>query len=615
MSRKYSRAEKEKWTETPRSPPKKGPIVIPESNNEALIEKNRLTLIGRVTNPRFQRTRAIIEIMPQIWNLEGRVEGRDLGPELFQFHFESEEDLLSVLAKGPYHHKRWMLILQRWEPIVSQTFPSQISFWIRIHGIPLHYWTDGALYSIGKSLGHVGTRDVNDARIRVDLNGLLPLEMKSEILLPSGETTEVEFEYIKMEKHCFTCFSLSHEEDDCPLKRPGDPPAKERKLGITQALALERIEAGKRRHDERRGYRPPPPPPPPPHHSPPRRETSRTSKHTDHQSSSRNAPRALPQQYGNLSSAHRGSMEYVRRPISLASQRSETPRRREDHRNARDHMPHYRRQDVNGKPTSHYSGSVSSRYQRTPQRENFSPTQLQARSSPRLAGSRSSHTPPPAPPREPMLITTASVNVSESSGTRERRPALERVAAPDLRDQLIRRSSLSNQPARLQDTVTPPREIITHISTPKDLSPLVPDRFDTELEPSRAPASQRLGGLATLGSREKTRLITGNPGEPVSAAEMEIASAKPAAKRRTTKSSTNKRIARSPMGLNLKKAIIARTSVPPRKRTCTEKGRSLPWNKAGPSGTSTAPGDPKTTRDSKRNEAGSDFRPPLPPLP
>ncbi|KAG2250484.1 hypothetical protein Bca4012_097920 [Brassica carinata] len=49
-----------------------------------------------------------------------------------------------------------------------------------------------------------------------DINGLQPLEMTMDILLPSGETTEVEFEYFKIEKHYFTCFSLFHEEKDCP---------------------------------------------------------------------------------------------------------------------------------------------------------------------------------------------------------------------------------------------------------------------------------------------------------------------------------------------------------------------------------------------------------------
>ncbi|KAG2334386.1 hypothetical protein Bca52824_005566 [Brassica carinata] len=66
-----------------------------------------------------------------------------------------------------------------------------------------------------------------------------------EILLPSEEVTEVEFQYLKIEKHCFTCFSLLHEEEDCP-SRQEELELLRMTLGITRAIALQRIEADKR---------------------------------------------------------------------------------------------------------------------------------------------------------------------------------------------------------------------------------------------------------------------------------------------------------------------------------------------------------------------------------
>nr|VDD32898.1 unnamed protein product [Brassica oleracea] len=77
--------------------------------------------------------------------------------------------------------------------------------------------------------------------------------MNLEIRLPSEDIITVEFEYLKIKKHCFVCFSLFHEEMDCPSKPRYLPPPKERKLGITQRIALQRIEAEKKRHDDRRG--------------------------------------------------------------------------------------------------------------------------------------------------------------------------------------------------------------------------------------------------------------------------------------------------------------------------------------------------------------------------
>lgn len=110
MSHHYSRSDKGKWTAGSNNHKRRSPFRIPASDNSALIEANRLTLIGRATNPGVQKARAIIDFLPQFWDLEGKVAGRDLGRETFLFHFETEKDLQRVLRKGPYHYKDWMLI-------------------------------------------------------------------------------------------------------------------------------------------------------------------------------------------------------------------------------------------------------------------------------------------------------------------------------------------------------------------------------------------------------------------------------------------------------------------------------------------------------------------------
>lgn len=66
-----------------------------------------------------------------------------------------KQDLQAILSKSPFHFKRWMLILQLWEPIVSDTFPSCISFWIKVHGVPLHYWLDETFEAIVADLGSI----------------------------------------------------------------------------------------------------------------------------------------------------------------------------------------------------------------------------------------------------------------------------------------------------------------------------------------------------------------------------------------------------------------------------------------------------------------------------
>ena len=130
MSHRYSREEKKKWIPARSQTNRKPPVKIPEIDTAALIEENKFTLIGRVTNPATQNTKALVDFFLQHWNVSGRFTGRDLGPLLFQFRFENERDLLTILNKAPFHFKRWMIIVQRWEPVVSEKFPSLLPFWI-----------------------------------------------------------------------------------------------------------------------------------------------------------------------------------------------------------------------------------------------------------------------------------------------------------------------------------------------------------------------------------------------------------------------------------------------------------------------------------------------------
>ncbi|CAB78093.1 putative protein [Arabidopsis thaliana] len=251
MAQRYSKQEKAKWLDSSSKPKRRSPLRILESENSALIAENKFTLLGRVTNPQIQRPRALVEYMVQYWNLENRVIGRELGPERFFFRFETEADLQLVLKKAPYHFKKWMFILQRWEPIVSEAFPAFIPFWIKVNDIPMHHCTELTLNTIGQALGPVIDKDLSDGRIRVNINGLEPLEMKIPIRLPTGEVTTVFLEYEKLEKHCFSCFSLSHEEKACPLK-PLVSNKESRIPGINQEKTLQNLEDGKRRQDARR---------------------------------------------------------------------------------------------------------------------------------------------------------------------------------------------------------------------------------------------------------------------------------------------------------------------------------------------------------------------------
>lgn len=251
MAHRYSRSEKGKWAETQSRSERRRPVQIPQSDNSDLIEDNKLSLIGRVTNPAVQKTQWVVEWLLQYWSVEGELTGRELGPELFQIRFKSEEALETVLRKGPYHYKRWMILLQRWEPIASNSFPRMIAFWIRIHGLPLHFWKIDTLEAIGQELGPILDKDVDHGRIRIHIDGLRNLEMSLPIQLPQDEIITVDLEYEKLEKHCFLCYSLCHEKENCP-RNNGKPTTQAISQGISQQNTLRKLEEHHRKQDSRK---------------------------------------------------------------------------------------------------------------------------------------------------------------------------------------------------------------------------------------------------------------------------------------------------------------------------------------------------------------------------
>ena len=566
MARRYNRDEKEKWAAPPTPPPKRPPVRIPANNTEDLVAANRLTIIGRVTNTTLQKPRAVLDFMTQVWNLEGRVDGRVLGLDKFQVKFETETDLRTVLEKGPYHYKRWMLLLQRWEPIVSERFPSNISFCVRIHGIPLHYWHDSTIKIIGEELGPCTILDVKEAKIRVEVNGLQPLIMNMEIELPSADIIEVEFEYIKIEKHCFTCFSLFHEECDCPHRDPRTPAPKGRTLGITQAIALQRIEAEKRRHDERRGFRRSDDSRPPINSHDNRYSQLRRDQPSDNYYYERREDRRQPSIFSRTA---RPNTSYRRNNGSTMQYRV-VDRTRND-------------------AVSH---SNQSPLQRSDKRDGEAMNLR--RTSTEHAPQNSINTPPPRSVKE-RLGAPQGTTEDANSGSRDRRSALERISSPLAPEDASNRKAPSFENGRLQEAVltteeegTEHREQELHIE---------------EASQNRVPANLRLGVSKAGPSNKKRGTI------PVST------QSKTAGKRKVLRT-PRKRVACSPLsGLNIRKSTVINTVSTTRRKLLADRVTDATGSRTVQSTRRTSQRSSNTVFIPGSTRGGVDFRPPPHPLP
>ncbi|CAN7115362.1 unnamed protein product, partial [Brassica rapa subsp. narinosa] len=220
--RRLSSAEKGKGMEIgPHQPLRAARVKAPAPDNSELIRKHHLTLIGRVTNKTTQKVWSLIPFFTEHWKTEFKPVGSDLGNGMFQFQFEREADLLSVLEQRPYHYARWMIILQRWEPTISPNFPSLIPFWIKVQGLPVHLWTEATIKCIGEDIGLYEKAEITSAaaRMRVHVDGLLPLIKDSVVEFPNGDEVKTTLVYERLDKHCLKCLRLDHELKECLVAR------------------------------------------------------------------------------------------------------------------------------------------------------------------------------------------------------------------------------------------------------------------------------------------------------------------------------------------------------------------------------------------------------------
>ena len=220
MSRRLSYNEKGKGLQRPNSPPRLGRVKLPDYDASDLMRKHELTLIGRTTNQRAQRMWSLISFLADHWKCKSRPFGSDLGQGKFQFQFDNSEDLQAVLENRPYHFGKWMVILQKWEPNISPEFPSQITFWIQVQGVPVHLWNEAILRGIGDDIGSFDCWEItpSKARFRALVNGLRPLMFESILEFANGDEVVAYLLYEKLEKHCTICCMLDHEKEECPQR-------------------------------------------------------------------------------------------------------------------------------------------------------------------------------------------------------------------------------------------------------------------------------------------------------------------------------------------------------------------------------------------------------------
>ena len=199
------------------------PFVLPDRPEFYATERNSLSIIGRLLNPQCQRMADLILEMPRKWKLYNRVRGIALSKERFQFIFKFEHDLLDVLSKV-HTFDNWSIVLERWIEKPPEDYLQYLLVWVQMRNIPVNHYTPETISALGEFAGEVvdvpydpEKAQVKDyVRVLVKFDVSKPLRRSKKLTLPGGEVVNILYDYERLQKRCYTCQRLTHEQSFCP---------------------------------------------------------------------------------------------------------------------------------------------------------------------------------------------------------------------------------------------------------------------------------------------------------------------------------------------------------------------------------------------------------------
>ncbi|ESQ44831.1 hypothetical protein EUTSA_v10003380mg [Eutrema salsugineum] len=202
------------------------PLQLSTDTRQRQANENRLSLVVRGLNPTQQNLTWMRNTLPRAWRLHDRVRGQLNDDGTIRFIFDAEHHLLSVIERGPWSFKDWMVVMDPWYRRLYPNYLQTISFWIQIFNLPDEYRNQRVVEDISRRMGqYEGSRLVEPTRdspsevwVRVKFNAYEPFYFVRHVQLEEGgPPVLLRFEYQRLKKFCSTCGRLTHDEANCPL--------------------------------------------------------------------------------------------------------------------------------------------------------------------------------------------------------------------------------------------------------------------------------------------------------------------------------------------------------------------------------------------------------------
>jgi len=197
----------------------------------SVLQMSKNTLVGRVLGQSFSR-RTVVAWVEEKWKpLLGSVPVVVvLNRGWFAFKFKCEEELIRILNQY-WHLNHAPVLMKRWHPRfdASRERVDESPIWVRLPGLPLHYWEPIHFRNIGNILGtfleadlsYLETFDQRVARILVSINLREGLAEQINLIWGTEVTPQI-LDYENVPFRCRRCYVYGHPASECSLPpRPG----------------------------------------------------------------------------------------------------------------------------------------------------------------------------------------------------------------------------------------------------------------------------------------------------------------------------------------------------------------------------------------------------------
>ncbi|KAK6157964.1 hypothetical protein DH2020_005278 [Rehmannia glutinosa] len=182
------------------------------------------SLIGKIFGTRKVNFTGLRNTMSSIWHTKETFTVREIGMNLFQFVFYSQEDKLKVLKGKTWTFDNQYLILREWSDDALDKIGTMnsVEMWIQIWNVPYHWLSVETGRKIGSKFLSISDIFIPDTgnikgrhiKILAEVNLEKPL-LRGTTIKFGNEAYWIDFRYENLQSFCFYCGLVGHGEKGC----------------------------------------------------------------------------------------------------------------------------------------------------------------------------------------------------------------------------------------------------------------------------------------------------------------------------------------------------------------------------------------------------------------